>query len=128
MTEFQKLFPHICAHKNRNIYPWIFCPRQITVFFFNGQIHFLCADGQSIKCQNSELLHLKRESSAKPYDAKKSCWVPCPKDGYVLGEIRGAKGDQITVFAGKKVCCTYSSNKVQGKNCYAGTILEKLMH
>ena len=48
-------------------------------------------------------IEAKRESAAKPYDAKKSCWVPCIRDGYVLGEIRGAKGDQITVFAGNKV-------------------------
>ena len=48
-------------------------------------------------------IEAKRESAAKPYDAKKTCWVPCAKNGYVLGEIRDAKGDQITVFAGKKV-------------------------
>lgn len=47
-------------------------------------------------------IEAKAESAAKPYDAKKSCWVACPQNGYVLGEIRGAKGDQITVFANNK--------------------------
>ena len=45
---------------------------------------------------------IKRESAAKAYDAKKSCWVPCPKDGFVLGEIREAKGDKITVLANRR--------------------------
>lgn len=45
----------------------------------------------------------KTESAAKPYDAKKSCWVPCSKDGFSLGEIRQAKGEQIVVFADNKV-------------------------
>ena len=44
-----------------------------------------------------------RLSSERPYDAKKSCWVPCPKDGFAQGDIRGVKGDQITVFASNKV-------------------------
>lgn len=48
-------------------------------------------------------IEAKIQSAAKPYDAKKSCWVPSVKEGYVLGEIRSAKGDQITVFAENKV-------------------------
>ena len=48
-----------------------------------------------------------RLSSERPYDAKKSCWVPCPKDGFAQGDIRGVKGDQITVFASNKVCKKY---------------------
>ncbi len=39
----------------------------------------------------------------KPYDAKKSCWVPDEKEGFVLGEIRNATGDQVTVAFGNKV-------------------------
>jgi len=42
-------------------------------------------------------LEQKRIDQTKPYDAKKACWVPCEKDGYILGEIRGTKGDLITV-------------------------------
>ncbi|XP_030752193.1 myosin heavy chain, muscle isoform X46 [Sitophilus oryzae] len=45
-------------------------------------------------------LEQKRIDQTKPYDAKKSCWVPDDKEGFVLGEIRGTKGDLVTVFAG----------------------------
>nr|ASF79341.1 myosin heavy chain [Palaemon carinicauda]ASU54247.1 myosin heavy chain [Palaemon carinicauda] len=51
----------------------------------------------------SEWLFISREMKlkdmAKPYDAKKSCWVPHPSDGFVLGEIQGTKGDLVTVLA-----------------------------
>ena len=39
----------------------------------------------------------------KPYDAKKSCWVPDDKDGFVEGEIRKSTGEQVTVAVGVKV-------------------------
>ncbi|XP_042243054.1 myosin heavy chain, muscle-like isoform X29 [Homarus americanus] len=42
-------------------------------------------------------LEQKRIDQTKPYDAKKACWVPCEKEGYVLGEIQGTKGDLVTV-------------------------------
>jgi len=42
-------------------------------------------------------LEQKRIDQSKPYDAKKSCWVPDEKEGYVLGEIRATKGDLISV-------------------------------
>ncbi|KAK9752705.1 Myosin head (motor domain) [Popillia japonica] len=42
-------------------------------------------------------LEQKRIDQSKPYDAKKSCWVPDEKEGFVLGEIRGTKGDLVTV-------------------------------
>ncbi|XP_069942328.1 myosin heavy chain, muscle-like isoform X12 [Cherax quadricarinatus] len=42
-------------------------------------------------------LEQKRIDQTKPYDAKKACWVPCEKDGFVLGEIQGTKGDLVTV-------------------------------
>jgi hypothetical protein len=32
---------------------------------------------------------------AKSYDAKKACWVPDEKEGYVLGEIKAAKGGEV---------------------------------
>ncbi|XP_069988200.1 myosin heavy chain, muscle [Penaeus vannamei] len=35
----------------------------------------------------------KMLDQTKPYDPKKSCWVPDDKEGYVEGEIQGAKGD-----------------------------------
>ncbi|XP_053645273.1 myosin heavy chain, muscle-like [Cherax quadricarinatus] len=41
----------------------------------------------------------KRVDQTKPYDAKKSCWVPDEKEGFVEGEIQGTKGDLVTVYA-----------------------------
>uniref|UniRef100_A0A2S2Q845 Myosin heavy chain, muscle n=1 Tax=Sipha flava TaxID=143950 RepID=A0A2S2Q845_9HEMI len=42
-------------------------------------------------------LEQKRIDQTKPYDAKKACWVPDEQDGFVQGEIRGTKGDLVTV-------------------------------
>ncbi|KAJ8923287.1 hypothetical protein NQ315_001844 [Exocentrus adspersus] len=42
-------------------------------------------------------LEQKRIDQTKPYDAKKSCWVPDEKEGFLLGEIKGTKGDLVTV-------------------------------
>lgn len=42
-------------------------------------------------------LEQKRIDQSKPYDAKKTCWVPCEKEGYVIGEIQATKGDLISV-------------------------------
>ncbi|XP_042212114.1 myosin heavy chain, muscle-like isoform X2 [Homarus americanus] len=41
----------------------------------------------------------KRMDQTKPYDAKKSCWIPDEKDGFIEGEIQGTKGDLVTVMA-----------------------------
>lgn len=49
-------------------------------------------------------LEQKRIDQSKPYDAKKACWVPDEKEGYVLGEIKSTKGDLVTVgLAGGEV-------------------------
>ncbi|CAG9865468.1 unnamed protein product [Phyllotreta striolata] len=42
-------------------------------------------------------LEQKRIDQTKPYDAKKTCWVPDEKEGFVLGEIKGTKGDLVSV-------------------------------
>lgn len=42
-------------------------------------------------------LEQKRIDQSKPYDAKKACWVPCEKEGFVQGEIKSTKGDLVTV-------------------------------
>lgn len=42
-------------------------------------------------------LEMKRIDQSKPYDAKKTCWVPDEKEGYVLGEIQSTKGDLVNV-------------------------------
>jgi hypothetical protein len=53
-------------------------------------------------------LEQKRIDQTKPYDAKKACWVPDDKEGFILGEIRGTKGDLVTVgIPGGEVCSNY---------------------
>lgn len=42
-------------------------------------------------------LEQKRIDQSKPYDAKKACWVPDEKLGYILGEIKSTKGDLVSV-------------------------------
>ncbi|XP_069988169.1 myosin heavy chain, muscle [Penaeus vannamei] len=42
-------------------------------------------------------LEQKRIDQTKPYDPKKSCWVPDEKGGFHEGEIQGTKGDLVTV-------------------------------
>ncbi|KAK8374417.1 hypothetical protein O3P69_012604 [Scylla paramamosain] len=42
---------------------------------------------------------MKMKDATKPYDPKKSCWVPDPKEGFLEGMIQGTKGDKITVMA-----------------------------
>lgn len=50
-------------------------------------------------------LEQKRIDQTKPYDAKKACWVPDEKEGYVLGEIKATKGETVSVcLPGGEVC------------------------
>lgn len=39
----------------------------------------------------------KMKDQSKPYDAKTSCWVPDDSEGFVIGEIKGTKGDLVIV-------------------------------
>ncbi|XP_071512375.1 myosin heavy chain, muscle-like [Panulirus ornatus] len=45
-------------------------------------------------------MEMKMQDATKPYDSKKSCWIPDDKEGFIEGEIQGTKGDLITVYAG----------------------------
>lgn len=40
---------------------------------------------------------MRRTDQNKPFDSKKQVWVPDVTDGYVEGEIKTTKGDQVTV-------------------------------
>lgn len=42
-------------------------------------------------------LEQKRIDQSKPYDSKKTCWIPDDKEGYLLGEIKATKGDIVSV-------------------------------
>lgn len=55
-------------------------------------------------------LEQKRIDQTKPYDAKKACWVPDEKEGYVLGEIKATKGDVVSVgLPGGEVIYNFSA-------------------
>lgn len=54
-------------------------------------------------------LEQKRIDQSKPYDAKKACWIPDEKEGYLLGEIKATKGDIVSVgLPGGEVCIPLS--------------------
>ncbi|XP_014674462.1 PREDICTED: myosin-4-like [Priapulus caudatus] len=40
---------------------------------------------------------MRIEQQNIPFDGKKMCWVPCPKQGYQVAEIKERAGDKITV-------------------------------
>ena len=40
----------------------------------------------------------KMEMINRPFDGKKNCWIPDPKEGYVAAEIESTKGDDVTVL------------------------------
>uniref|UniRef100_A0A8D8U4L3 Myosin heavy chain, muscle n=1 Tax=Cacopsylla melanoneura TaxID=428564 RepID=A0A8D8U4L3_9HEMI len=42
-------------------------------------------------------LEQKRIDQSKPYDGKKACWVPDEAEGFVQGEIKGTKGEVVSV-------------------------------
>jgi len=55
----------------------------------------------------TEFLFISREQKvkdqAKPYDAKKDCWVPNAAEGFVIGKIQGTKGELVIVDAAGEV-------------------------
>ena len=42
-------------------------------------------------------LEMQRQDQTMPFDAKKSCWVPDEKEGFISAEIKGTKGETVTV-------------------------------
>lgn len=54
-------------------------------------------------------LEQRRIDQSKPYDAKKACWIPDEKEGYLLGEIKATKGDIVSVgLPGGEVCMPFN--------------------
>ena len=43
----------------------------------------------------------KRKNAEKPYDPKRSCWVPHPDDKFVEGVIQETNGAKVTVQINK---------------------------
>lgn len=75
-------------------------------------------------------MEMRMKDQSKPYDAKTACWVPDDIEGFVLGEIRGAKGDTIQVWTGSEVlslkclCC----KKCSGLDCILNFICVFYFH
>lgn len=64
---------------------------------------------------------LKVKLKAKPYDAKKSCWVPDKASGgYFEGLIEGTDGDKVTVkiLENGEVPSKDTDDDVQGANIF----------
>ncbi|CAF2029476.1 unnamed protein product [Rotaria magnacalcarata] len=57
---------------------------------------------------------LKLRSQA--FDAKKSCWIPDPKESYIAAEIENTKDDQVTVKTCKGEIRTVKKDDVQQMN------------
>lgn len=51
-------------------------------------------DFQYLMVSKKQLL----EEQNQPFDGKKNCWVPDPKEGYLKAEIKSTKGDEVTVI------------------------------
>jgi len=58
----------------------------------------------------------KLMAEAPPYDGQKSVFVPCPKEGYIRGEITGTKGDDVMVKTAKGEDKTYKKDVCQPRN------------
>ncbi|BFF94368.1 myosin heavy chain muscle [Drosophila madeirensis] len=61
-------------------------------------------------------LEQRRIDQSKPYDSKKSCWVPDEKEGYLLGEIKATKGDIVSVGLPGGEVKDFKSDKVEKVN------------
>lgn len=38
---------------------------------------------------------------SQPFDAKKACWIPDPKESFIAADIESTKDDQVTVKTSK---------------------------
>ncbi|CAF1220495.1 unnamed protein product [Adineta steineri] len=53
---------------------------------------------------------------SQPFDAKKACWVPDPKESFIAAEIESVKDDQVTVKTSKGEVKTLKKDDVQQMN------------
>lgn len=47
----------------------------------------------------------KIKMQATPFDGKKNCWIPEPKEGFIAAEIQSTKGEEVTVKTSKGEVC-----------------------
>jgi hypothetical protein len=50
---------------------------------------------------------------SQPFDAKKACWIPDPKETFIAADIESTKDDQVTVKTSKGEVCQSILNKKQ---------------
>ncbi|CAF0977389.1 unnamed protein product [Rotaria sordida] len=53
---------------------------------------------------------------SQPFDAKKACWIPDPKESFIAAEIESTKDDQVTVKTSKGETRTVKKDDVQQMN------------
>ncbi|CAF1187579.1 unnamed protein product [Rotaria sp. Silwood1] len=53
---------------------------------------------------------------SQPFDAKKACWIPDPKESFIAAEIEDTKDDQVTVKTCKGEIRTVKKDDVQQMN------------
>ncbi|CAF5081722.1 unnamed protein product [Rotaria magnacalcarata] len=58
----------------------------------------------------------KLKLRSQPFDAKKACWIPDPKESFVAGDIVETKGDQVVVKTAKGENVTLKADLVQQMN------------
>ena len=64
--------------------------------------------------KNEECTHFEDQST--PYDSKKNVWVPDPEEGYLPGEIKEKKGDNVIVVNSKGSEVTVKKDAIQEMN------------
>jgi hypothetical protein len=42
---------------------------------------------------------------AQPFDGKKQCWVPDPKESFIAAEVTETKGEEVTAKTSKGDVC-----------------------
>ncbi|CAF0719696.1 unnamed protein product [Adineta steineri] len=53
---------------------------------------------------------------SQPFDAKKACWIPDPKESFIAAEIESEKNEQVTVKTSKGETKTVKKDDVQQMN------------
>jgi myosin heavy chain 6/7 len=44
---------------------------------------------------------------SQPFDAKKACWIPDPKESFIAADIESTKDDLVTVKTSKGEVCRF---------------------
>jgi hypothetical protein len=69
---------------------------------------------------------------SQPFDAKKACWIPDPKESFIAADIESTKDDQVTVKTCKGEVCRFiltrrnkNSNAISIISCFFLFIIDK---